>query len=91
MQKKSHLAEETDQLEDWLELFAKISTPMGLIRGIAIRLLKLSITRACFAAGVSETLVQKKDDLLVQIDHNSTQNGKCDCTDDQLKICFTTD
>ena len=92
-EKIAQLAEESSiNFEDWLELFAKISTPMeaGEIRGIAIRLLETYPDHPgmLLLRGVSETLVQKKDDLLVRNSITTALENamdRYDCTDDQLK------
>ena len=92
-EKIAQLAEESSiNFEEWLELFAKISTPMeaGEIRGIAIRLLETYPDHPgmLLLRGVSETLVQKNDDLLVRNSITTAlanATDRYDCTDDQLK------
>ena len=91
-EKIAQLAEQDSiDFDDWFELFSKISTPIeaGEIRGISIRLLETYPDHPgmLLLRGVSETLIQKRDDLLVRNSiTTSLENAKSryDCTADQL-------
>ena len=91
-EKIAQLAEQASiNFDDWLDLFSKISTPIeaGEIRGISIRLLETYPDHPgmLLLRGVSETLIQKRDDLLVRNSiTTSLENAKSryDCSTEQL-------
>jgi len=91
-EKIAQLAEQTSiDFDDWIELFSKISTPMeaGEIRGISIRLLETFPDHPgmLLLRGVTETLVQKRDDLLVRnsiISSLENAQSRYDCTKEEL-------
>lgn len=91
-EKIAQLAEQSPiNFDDWLELFSKISTPIeaGETRGISIRLLETYPDHPgiLLLRGVSETLVQKRDDLLVRNSiATSLENSKSryDCSNQQV-------
>ena len=91
-EKIAQLAEQSSiNFDDWIELFSKISTPMeaGEIRGISIRLLETFPDHPgmLLLRGVTETLVQKRDDLLVRnsiISSLENAQSRYDCTNEEL-------
>jgi ATP-dependent DNA helicase RecQ len=91
-EKIAQLAEQPSiNFDEWLALFSKISTPIeaGEIRGISIRLLETYPDHPgmLLLRGISETLIQKRDDLLVRNSiTTSLENAKSryDCANEQL-------
>lgn len=91
-EKIAQLAEQPSiNFDEWLALFSKISTPIeaGEIRGISIRLLETYPDHPgmLLLRGISETLIQNRDDLLVRNSiTTSLENAKSryDCANEQL-------
>lgn len=95
-EKIAQLAEESIiNFDDWIELISKITNPIeaGEIRGISIRLLETYPDHPgiLLLRGISESLVQKSEDLLVRNSIvTALENAKTryDCSNVQLSELF---